>query len=291
MVIIIGLSNLSYNKGIYVICQQIFLTNIFNSLDFKDYFRLNLSIDYPTLQYGSVFLEKLSSDAACAIVIDYIIDRVSSKEYTLGYRLPPERDLARLLNVSRVTVREALKVLNYLGFIECIHGSGNYISAKYDKTSAYIIKTLYLRGEINSNDFAVFRRMLELQAFDLAAGRLTEDARHEMEQIVNLLDITTDENHILELDMRFHQMLVNSSGNPLLIINFQALSKVTAVYMSDTYYKTVSKKAGGFARLQEYHHAILDALISGDREKGIKAINDHFSWSRLPSPGTDGYPK
>jgi GntR family transcriptional repressor for pyruvate dehydrogenase complex len=164
-------------------------------------------------------------------------------------------------------------------------GSGNYISDKYDKTSAYIIKTLHLRGEINSNDFAVFRRMLELQAFDLAAGRLSEDAQREMKQIVDLLDTTTDEDSIFKLNMRFHQLLVNSSGNPLLIINFQALSKVTIVYMSDTYHKTVSKKDGGFARLQEYHHAILDALISGDREKGIKAINDHFSWIRLPFPG------
>jgi GntR family transcriptional repressor for pyruvate dehydrogenase complex len=229
-------------------------------------------------------LEKSSSDAACATVIDYVINRVSSKEYPAGYRLPPERDLAQLLNVSRVTVREALKVLTYLGFVESIHGSGNYISDNYDKTSAYIIKILYLRGDINSDDFAVFRRMLELQAFDLAVGRLTEDAKHEMKQIVDLLDITTDEDSIFELDMRFHQMLVNSSGNPLLIINFQALSKVTAVYMSDTYHKTVSKKTRGFIRLQEYHHAILEALISGDREKGIKAINDHFSWSRLSFP-------
>jgi GntR family transcriptional repressor for pyruvate dehydrogenase complex len=229
-------------------------------------------------------LGKSSSDAACASVIDYVIDRVSSREYSIGYRLPPERDMARLLSVSRVTVREAIKVLSYLGFIESIQGSGNYISGKYDKTSAYIIKTLYLRGEINSNDFAIFRRMLELQAFDLAVGRLTEEAKHEMKQIVDLLDITTDEDHIFELDMRFHQLLVNSSGNPLLIINFQALSKVTAVYMSDTYHKTVSKKAGGFARLQKYHHAILDALVSGDREKGRKAINGHFSWIRLPFP-------
>jgi GntR family transcriptional repressor for pyruvate dehydrogenase complex len=229
-------------------------------------------------------VEKTSSDAACATVIDYVIDRVNSKEYTTGYRLPPERELARLLNVSRVTVREAVKVLSYLGFIECIQGSGNYICDKYDKTSAFIIKTLYLRGEINSNDFSLFRRMLELQAFDLAVGRLTEDVKHEMKQILDLLDTTTDEDFIFNLDMRFHQLLVNSSGNPLLIINFQALSKVTFVYMSDTYHETVSKKSGGFARLQEYHHTILDALIAGDREKGIKAINDHFSWIRLPFP-------
>jgi GntR family transcriptional repressor for pyruvate dehydrogenase complex len=227
-------------------------------------------------------LEKPSSDAACAAVIDYIIERVTSKEYGAGKRLPPERDLALQLNVSRVTVREAIKVLSYLGFIECIRGSGNYVIDKYDKTSAYIIKVLFLRGEINSDDFALFRRMLELQAFDLAVERITEEAKHEMEYIVNLLDVTSDEDLIFNLDMRFHQLLVNASQNQLIIINFLALSHVTMEYMSDTYHRTVSKKPGGFARLQEYHHAIFDALISGDREKGIRAINDHFSWIRLP---------
>lgn len=225
-------------------------------------------------------MEKPATDAACAAVIDYVIDRVSSKEYAVGKKIPPERDLALLLKVSRVTVREAIKVLSYLGFIECIHGSGNYISDKYDKTSAYIIKVLFLSGEISVNDFEIFRCMLERQAFELALDRITEEAKNEMKKILDLLDVTTDEDFIFNLDMRFHQLLVNASGNSLIIINFLALSKVIAEYMSDTYHKTVSKKLGGFACLQEYHHAILDALIEGDREKGINAINGHFSWIR-----------
>jgi DNA-binding FadR family transcriptional regulator len=101
-----------------------------------------------------------------------------------------------------------------------------------------------------------------------------------MKKIVDLLDVTIDEDFIFNLDMRFHQLLVNASENSLIIINFLALSKVIVDYMSDTYHKTVSKRPGGFTRLQEYHHAIIDALVEGDREKGINAINGHFSWIR-----------
>ena len=55
------------------------------------------------------------------------------------------------------------------------------------------------------------------------------------------------------------------------------LSRVIDEYMSDTYYGTVTKK-NGFKQLQAYHHTIIDALIAKEKEKGRKAIIDHFSW-------------
>ena len=214
---------------------------------------------------------------SCGIVVDHIIDQIAHKELNIGDKLPPERTLSAQLNVSRATVREAVKVLNYMGFVDSTQGSGNYVTDTYDRTVANIMQVMYLRGDVDFQSFTIFRQMLELQSFDLALEAATPEQTAEMKKVVDLLDICTDDDLIFSLDNRFHTLLAEASHNPLIIINFHALSRVIDEYMSDTYYGTVTKK-NGFNQLQAYHHTIIDALITKEKEKGRKAIIDHFSW-------------
>ena len=57
-----------------------------------------------------------------------VINMIHENGYADGDKLPPERDLAVLLGVSRTTVREALKRLSALGYIRSVQGGGNYVS-------------------------------------------------------------------------------------------------------------------------------------------------------------------
>lgn len=217
--------------------------------------------------------------AVCGLVVDYVINQIAEKVYAVGDKLPPERDLAKTLNVSRATVREAIKVLNYLGFVDSNQGSGNYITDNYDKTTANIMRVMFHKGDVDLQDFTEFRQMLELQSFQLAIQYVDNDQLHEMKKIVDLLDITDNSDLIFSLDNRLHTLLAEASHNRLIIINFYALSRVLEEYMNITYNKNVSKKADGFKRLQEYHHQIVNALINRDLEAGKEAIINHFKWA------------
>lgn len=225
-------------------------------------------------------MKKEQHHSSCGDVVDYVIDLIAHRKLNIGDKLAPERTLATDLNVSRATVREAVNVLKNFGFIDSSQGSGNYVTNTYDKTVAKIMRVMYLRGDVDFHNFTLFRQMLELQSFDLALERATSEQKKEMAQIVDLLDVSTDSDLIVSLDNRFHTVLAESSHNPLILINFYALSSVIDEYMSDTYLSSVSKRESGFKQLQIYHHAIIDALISGDREKGHQAIENHFSWLR-----------
>lgn len=225
-------------------------------------------------------MKKIESHSSCGVVVDYVIDLIANRKLNIGDRLVPERTLAINLNVSRATIREAINVLKHLGFIDSSQGSGNYVTNTYDQTVAKIMRVMYIRGDVDFNNFTLFRQMLELQAFDMALENATQTQKQEMTQILALLDVSTDSNLIVSLDNRFHTLLAEASHNPLILINFYALSSVINEYMSDTYFGTVSKKASGFGQLQTYHRAIVDALISKDRKKGHQAIKDHFSWLR-----------
>ena len=215
--------------------------------------------------------------STCSIVVDYILDMIANKTLNINDKLPPERDLALQLEVSRATVREAIKVLNYLGFVDSSQGSGNYIVAEYDRTITNIMRISYVRGDIGFEDFTVFRQMLELQAFELAVHHPNQALYREMQQIVNLLDTTTDADLIFRLDGRLHKLLIEASDSLLIALNYNALSAVTEQYMYDTFWNITNKKKGGFEQLQKYHHAIVDALIAQNIPLGRQAIRDHFA--------------
>lgn len=61
-------------------------------------------------------------------VLDYIRSEVRRGNLKRGERLPPERELAEQLGVSRNSVREAVRTLSLMGFVSSIQGAGNYIS-------------------------------------------------------------------------------------------------------------------------------------------------------------------
>ena len=64
-------------------------------------------------------------------VIDYFKKKIMDGELRPGEKLPPERDIAERLNVSRNSVREAIRIMDMTGVISSQQGSGNYITCEF----------------------------------------------------------------------------------------------------------------------------------------------------------------
>ena len=69
-------------------------------------------------------------------VIDYFKKKIMDGELRPGEKLPPERDIAERLNVSRNSVREAIRIMDMTGVISSQQGSGNYITCEFQKSLA-----------------------------------------------------------------------------------------------------------------------------------------------------------
>ena len=218
----------------------------------------------------------IKSGSSSGIVIDTIMSQISSCKLNPGDKLPSERELAAQLNVSRASIREGLKVLSTLGFLDSTQGSGNYISSNYTGTVQSLMRIMFMRGDITIAEFIVFREMLEREAFALCIDKITPAQTDEMTQIVNLMDICKEESMIFELDRRLHTIIIQTAGNPLITTIFESLLNVTTLFIADVFHRTVSKRPHGYERLQSYHHQIVDALISKDLDAGLKALSDHF---------------
>ena len=67
--------------------------------------------------------------AVSELVVQRILDLIKNGQLQAGEKLPSERDLAQLLDVSRPTVREALRALSILGVLEIRHGGGVFVTS------------------------------------------------------------------------------------------------------------------------------------------------------------------
>ena len=75
-------------------------------------------------------LKPLSKKNQSDQVVDVLKEYIASDEIQIGDKLPPELTLAKMLNVSRSTVREAIRTLSVLGYIEIVNGKGSFLRQK-----------------------------------------------------------------------------------------------------------------------------------------------------------------
>ena len=151
-------------------------------------------------------------------VEDRIMQLIEGGHYTPGTKLPREIDLSRELDVSRGTVREALKFLQAKGVLELKSGKGTFVSEPRTDERVDAIRWL-VENEQDLKNFIEVREGIE----PLAARRATERGSAELKaelqevyrQFCELAD-TRDMQVLAELDEKFHFTIIDHCGNDLI---------------------------------------------------------------------------
>lgn len=159
-------------------------------------------------------------------VIDYFKKKIMDGELRPGEKLPPERDIAERLNVSRNSVREAIRIMDMTGVISSQQGSGNYITCEFQKSLAETMTMMFAMDQIDYKQISQIRQALECLAFSLAIEHASDEQIKEMESLVKELDKSTDDVKNAALDKKLHFMLAQSSGNILVLDFLEACSGV-----------------------------------------------------------------
>jgi GntR family transcriptional repressor for pyruvate dehydrogenase complex len=154
-------------------------------------------------------------------VVAEICRLIRQHVYTAGDRLPPERELAEQLQVSRPTLREALRVLEMTGIVESRHGGGTFVQ---DMFSMGVVSPLALVLEATGDivgDLWEARIIFEPAIAARAALRATPDAIDQMEKLVNSLDVSIrnaePDEITIQNDRDFHIALARASGNQVAV--------------------------------------------------------------------------
>ena len=208
-------------------------------------------------------------------VIDYFKKKIMDGELRPGEKLPPERDIAERLNVSRNSVREAIRIMDMTGVISSQQGSGNYITCEFQKSLAETMTMMFAMDQIDYKQISQIRRALECLAFSLAIEHASEEQIKEMESLVKELDKSTDDVKNAALDKKLHFMLAQSSGNILVLDFLEACSGVIDSFIHDmraAILRTEERKK----LLNECHKKLIEALKEKDETKGQEALKRHF---------------
>lgn len=136
---------------------------------------------------------------------------IARGEFAPGSLLPPERELARQLNVSRSSVREALIALEVTGWVEIRSGNGVLVADPAPNQPAEPADTFSLRDLIKA------RQAFEAMTAELAARHGTDAQRRELQNIARqLAQHAINDEAFLQQDKRFHLFISEMTGNEVL---------------------------------------------------------------------------
>ena len=207
-------------------------------------------------------------------VVSRLREMIHQGDLRPGDRLPPERDLAKQLGVSRPTLRAGIRSLAAVGVLKSKQGAGTFV-VEADASPALDSNPLRLLASLHgfsSAEMFEARLLLEMAIAGLAAERATGDHLAAMAEELAEMFATLDEpEEFLVHDMRFHQTIAAASGNRILT----ALINMVASILFDVRSKTVHR-AHDLKESAEMHRQIFRSIRDGNTEAARNAMRDHL---------------
>ncbi|MGZ3145128.1 FadR/GntR family transcriptional regulator [Lentzea chajnantorensis] len=201
-------------------------------------------------------------------VLERLRAHVAEAGLKAGDRLPPERDLAAGLGVSRASVKQAIVVLEVQGLVEARHGGGTYLVR--DTLDVEPVEQLVERRK-RLPDVLEAREAMETKLAELAAERRTAA---ELEDIRLALDFMRDEiadgGAGVEGDRRFHAA-VTAAAHSALLAEFM---RTIATQITESRTESL-RQPGRPSRSLAQHTAIYEAIAAGEPKKAAMAMRRH----------------
>ena len=206
-------------------------------------------------------------------VIEQIMNLIKNNKLKPGDKLPPERELAEKLSISRNSLREAFRVLESRGLIKSKPGGGRYIR-EIRKNGHSSTENIILSLEKSSIlELLEAREMFEVKIAKIAAQKATPEDIELIEKALNKINEEEGlkDDKKMESDTEFHLAIASASHNFV----FVNIIKLHLDLLKETREKTW-KIPGRREEQQEEHQTIFQAIKEHDSKKAGEAILKHL---------------
>ncbi|NRS86095.1 DNA-binding FadR family transcriptional regulator [Clostridium tetanomorphum] len=220
-------------------------------------------------------MKPVKSKKAYFQIIETFIHLIMDNQLEYGDRLYNEAELMEILNVSRPTLREALRVMEFLGIVNVSPRKGIVISDPKNN-NYYLPLTYILAFEKTSNtDLFELRMSIELEMVGLAASRATEQDFAELKRVSDeLVNLPRgDIKNFTRLDQLFHITILNCAKNELCSKLMNTLNTLIYDQLEQIHRALTNNDRNNTI---EKHRAIYEALISRNEQMARKAMRDHL---------------
>ncbi len=211
-------------------------------------------------------------ESVAEMVVRRVLDMVKAGVLKAGDALPPERDLALSLNVSRPSVREAMRGLAVLGVVKTRQGGGAYISDLGPDSLLGPIQFYLSLEQMNIRELYDARSLIESDVARRAAINISDADLARLEaMLAEQRETIGDPIAFRQSDFAFHEVIWIGSGNAFLKRIGESLNVIGLEFR-----KRASEKPGMLEQSLQDHRRLLDALKARDAEAAAQAAEVHM---------------
>jgi GntR family transcriptional repressor for pyruvate dehydrogenase complex len=208
------------------------------------------------------------------LVVDAVRGQIERGQLRPGQRLPPERELAARLGVSRPSVRAGLRTLATLGIVRTRHGSGTYVTDGPPRLDVRPLRMLSALHGLHRHHLAEARRVLEVSMAGLAAERAAGEHLTAMaDQVSGMFATVDDPQGFATHDARFHKAIAVAGGNPIL----SAVAEMLTRLFFENSRELADSSAEDLRGLAMLHRSIYHAVRSRDAERARREMALHLA--------------
>ncbi len=232
---------------------------------------------------GEIVDTEYPKEKVYVTVIAYIKQLVQDGQLEFGGKLPSEREMMATLGLSRNSIREALRTLENMGLLSCIHGKGNYLVNQIGESFSSVFSMLLFLKQSNFDEVQQLRRGLEMQSLLLAvqsADCTTATSQGQwvqtlepLHQLVETMRQATGHERVT-LDSAFHEALIQCSTNHLFAVLQKAVSSLCEAAIENVLTTATDAQ---WQALVDCHETIYQSLLNRDAQAGIAAIDQHYT--------------
>lgn len=219
----------------------------------------------------------MARESLVDMAVGRILDDVITGAFPPGESLPPESELAARLDVSRLTLREAVKILQTQNVVSIVRGKRHRVNPVDEWTGVEPVLRAAAYGENRANasvQLIELRRMIETGASELAAVRRTDDDLESLRRFVGEMRSAHEAGDVdafVTADIAFHDVILKASGNVFLRVLLEPLGRLLYERRFETSSVTVVQ-----VHAIAMHQAVLDALDAGEPRAAREAMDRHM---------------
>lgn len=203
--------------------------------------------------------------------VDHLLEVIKLGRLSYGERLPPERELATIMGVSRVTLRQAMASLRHAGYVQILRGrfGGTFVAYRPSPDQIDAIRIASRLGA-TLEDALTCRRVVEPGSIEVVAhARLTSARRAALLERLAEVEAATIEQY-RQADSRLHLLLAECTGSAMLI---RAVAEIHIV-LNDLL-GALPPSDGLSASGKHSHRQIVEAVLANDALRAKRAMQGH----------------
>lgn len=234
-----------------------------------------MTVKYPNHETALVEVPPIERETVMDMVARRIETLVRGGQLGRGSRLPSEPKLAEMLNVSRASLREALKGMMFLGLLKARPGDGTYLQPSLTSMVSRHFEWMLLLQEIKYLELYELRQILEPAAAALAARRATRDDHEQMRAALTAMRAAThDPKLFVKAEMEFHGAIMQGSKNAAIQTTMRMMYGALAQGRH-----RVLPLVTSLDRHCAHHEHIYKLIASGDATAARRAVAEDLKYA------------